>query len=134
MLSDVSARPLRAVGRRKEAVARVILKETKKPYIMVNGKRYDDYFPVPRLQIEVRSPLETTGKTNLTVVAKVRGGGITGQAQAVKLGVARALLLLDPEARGLLKQKGFLSRDARVKERKKYGRKRARRGFQWTKR
>lgn len=126
--------PIRAVGRRKEAVARVILKETKKPYIMVNGKRYDEYFPVPRLQLALRAPLEAAEKTHLTVVARVRGGGITGQAEAVKLGVARALLLVDPQARGRLKQKGFLSRDARVKERKKYGRKRARRGFQWTKR
>ena len=123
-----------ATGRRKCAVARVWL-EPGDGKIVVNGREFRDYFRRPILEILVESPikhLSMEGRYN--VKARVRGGGMSGQAGAVKLGISRAFLEIDEELRKNLRAGGFLSRDARVKERKKYGRKKARRGFQFVKR
>lgn len=122
------------IGRRKEAVARVYLKENGDVKFTVNGSALNEYFPVPRLQAIVQAPLKVAEVKNVNVKIRVSGGGIRGQAEAVQLGLARALEKKDSRLRPILKKQGFLKRDPRVKERKKYGRKRARRGFQWTKR
>lgn len=123
-----------AVGRRKRAVARVRLVPGN-GRILINKRPYEEYFPRATQQMLVRSPLETTkteGKFN--VYATCDGGGVSGQAGAVKHGIARALESFDGALRTELKKAGFMTRDSREKERKKYDRKRARRGFQWTKR
>ena len=125
---------LLATGRRKEAIARVRLVPGTGT-IVVNDRAYDEYFPRESLQLAIRSPLLLThqlGKYN--VVASVMGGGITGQAGAIRLGIARALAKLDQAHRGSLRGAGLLTRDPRMKERKKYGQKGARKRFQWTKR
>lgn len=122
-------------GRRKEAVAKVWLKPGQGK-ITVNGRSYKEYFFKRRgLELAVTLPLSLT-KTDgqYDVIAQVLGGGIVGQAGAVSLGVARALLQLNPDFRLVLKREGLLRRDPRMRERKKYGRKRARRAFQFTKR
>jgi small subunit ribosomal protein S9 len=121
-------------GRRKCAVARVWI-EPGDGTFTINGREYKEYLGRPVLEILALSPLvalSVHGQYN--VIAKVKGGGITGQAGAIKLGIARALIANDPNFRPDLKLGGFLTRDARVKERKKYGRKKARRGFQFVKR
>lgn len=121
-------------GRRKTAVARVRLFSTSSG-ITINGRSIDEYFPRILLRKMVLEPLQVTGtlgKVGLTVT--VAGGGICGQAGAVRHGVARALLDLDPNHRAVLKKNGLLTRDPRVKERKKYGLKRARKAPQYTKR
>lgn len=123
-----------ATGRRKRAVARVRLVPGD-GRIIINKRPYEEYFPRATQQMLVRSPLEATkneGKFN--VYATCDGGGVSGQAGAVKHGIARALEVFDSALRPELKKAGFMTRDSREKERKKYGRKRARRGFQWTKR
>jgi len=123
-----------AVGRRKSSIARVRL-YTKKRGIIVNEKDYLKYFPLPRLQESLTSPLnEVSISDKVGVVAKVRGGGIKSQAEAIKLGISRALVLYNPNFRKRLRKKGYLTRDARVVERKKYGLKKARRAPQWQKR
>jgi len=121
-------------GRRKASVARVMIKAgTGK--ITVNGRDYMEYFPRTFLQIFVREPFEVTQpKGKLDTVARVNGGGIAGQAGALRHGMARALLADDLNRRLPLRQAGFLTRDSRTKERKKYGQKGARKRFQWTKR
>lgn len=124
-----------AVGRRKSSVARVRLHKKGDPQILINQKPYQEYFNSFILQKLLEAPLshvELLGKVSITV--KVHGGGIRGQAESVRHGIARTLLLLNPESRTVLKRAGFLKRDARVKERKKYGLKRARRAPQWSKR
>lgn len=121
-------------GRRKSSVARVRIKKgTGK--IMVNDKDLDTYFPIDRDRGVVQFPLKTT-KTlgEFDVLANVRGGGITGQAGAISLGIARALFKSNPSHIGILRTDGLMTRDSRMKERKKYGRKGARKSFQWTKR
>lgn len=121
-------------GRRKSSVARVRIKKgTGK--IMVNDKDLDTYFPIDRDKGVVQFPLKTT-KTlgEFDVLANVRGGGITGQAGAISLGIARALFKSNPSHIGILRTDGLMTRDSRMKERKKYGRKGARKSFQWTKR
>lgn len=121
-------------GRRKCAIARVWL-ENGDGSIVVNGRDFKDYFCRPVLEILVKSPLtalELEDKYNIH--ARVVGGGVSGQAGAVKLGISRALLEANEELRKPLRANGFLTRDPRVKERKKYGRKKARRGFQFVKR
>ncbi len=121
-------------GRRKAAVARVWLKPGEGK-ITVNGREYTEYLGRPVLEILVRSPftaLEMEGRYD--VVATAKGGGMSGQAGALRLGISRALIEMDSGLRKPLKGEGFLTRDARVKERKKYGRKKARRGFQFVKR
>jgi len=123
-----------AVGRRKEAVTRVFLSKGDGK-ITVNGKDYKDYFPFVYLQNQVEAPLklsELTGKYDILINAA--GGGVKGQAEAAKLGISRALFELNPELRPVLKAAGLLKRDPRSVERKKPGRKKARRSFQFSKR
>ncbi|MEW6546204.1 MAG: 30S ribosomal protein S9 [Bacillota bacterium] len=121
-------------GRRKESVARVRLTPgTGK--ISVNGGSLEEYFPVYRHRVVVLRPLNVSGTLNhVDVVVKVHGGGISGQAGAVSLGIARALCELDPSLRPALKKAGLLTRDPRVKERRKYGLKKARKAPQFSKR
>lgn len=124
-----------AVGRRKSAVARVWLHRPGKGTITINKREFAHYFPVANLQRLITAPLITVGMSErIDVVAVVRGGGSRGQAESVRLGIARALIIDQPDLRPTLKPQGFLTRDPRVKERKKYGLKRARRAPQWQKR
>lgn len=124
-----------AVGRRKEAVARVRWHKAGQGEITINNRTLDHYFPTKELQQTVRSPLAITDHgLHGSVTAKVSGGGIQGQADAVRLGIARALVKQDGDLRLVLKRAGYLRRDPRSKERKKYGLKRARRAPQWQKR
>jgi|ERR1035437_5403445 small subunit ribosomal protein S9 len=123
-----------AVGRRKEAVTRVFLSKGDGS-ITINGKDYKNYFPLVYLQNQVEAPLKTIEATDkFNIVVNAEGGGVKGQAEAVKLGIARALLLVNPEYRPVLKAAGFLKRDPRAVERKKPGKKKARRSFQFSKR
>ena len=121
-------------GRRKSSVARVRLYAgTGK--VTVNDRDIDDYFGLETLKLIVRQPLVLTGTADkYDVVCRVAGGGVTGQAGAIRHGIARALCKADPELRGALKKAGFLTRDPRMKERKKYGLKAARRAPQFSKR
>ena len=122
-------------GRRKSSVARVRVYENGTGAITINGRDNDEYFGLETLKLIVRQPLVTTelvGKVD--VVVTVAGGGVSGPAGAIRHGVARALLLLNPEFRAALKAAGFLTRDPRMKERKKYGLKAARRAPQFSKR
>jgi small subunit ribosomal protein S9 len=124
----------RATGKRKSAVARVILKPGNGTYT-INGRELDEFFPRSTLQRTARGPLETVGQQErLDVVAKIHGGGVSSQAGALRHGVARALVEADPNLRGELKRRGFLTRDPRVKERKKAGLKKARKRPQFSKR
>ena len=122
-----------AVGRRKEAVARVRLVPGDGK-IVVNKRALDTYFGLETLQMTVRQPLTLTNTTNFDVLVNVRGGGISGQAGAIRHGVSRALCKADPELRETLQRNGLLTRDPRMKERKKYGLKAARRAPQFSKR
>ncbi|OIO51591.1 MAG: 30S ribosomal protein S9 [Parcubacteria group bacterium CG1_02_58_44] len=125
-----------AVGRRKRAVSKTKLwTDGKKLEITVNGRDFKEYFPVFDLQEAVLAPLRTVGLDGVSKVeAQVEGGGMRGQAEAVRLGISRALLVFNADLRSSLKVEGFLTRDPREKERKKYGLKRARRAPQWSKR
>lgn len=121
-------------GRRKKAVARVRLVPGEGK-ITINGRDIDDYFGMETLKLIVRQPLVLTGTLNkFDVIASVKGGGFTGQAGAIRHGISRALLEADRELRPILKKAGFLTRDPRMKERKKYGLKKARRAPQFSKR
>ncbi len=121
-------------GRRKKSVARVRLFPGT-GNVTINGRDIDEYFGLETLKTIVRQPLDVTGQLGkLDVVCKVAGGGVTGQAGAIRHGIARALLIVDEEYRGTLKKAGFLTRDPRMKERKKYGLKAARRAPQFSKR
>jgi small subunit ribosomal protein S9 len=123
-----------ATGRRKEAVARVRLVEGTGSY-QLNGRSLDEFFPTRAHRMIVSSPLRLAGKDkDLDVLARIEGGGVSGQAGALRLGIARALIDLDPELRPLLKKEGFLTRDPREKERRKYGLKKARKAPQYSKR
>ena len=122
-------------GRRKSSVARVHLFENGTGAITINGRDIDDYFGLETLKMIVRQPLNTTGLVGkVDIVATVAGGGVSGQAGALRHGVSRALLELNAEYRPALKAAGFLTRDPRMKERKKYGLKAARRAPQFSKR
>ena len=124
----------RATGKRKTAVARVILKPGSGVYT-VNGKSLEEFFPRPTLERVIRQPLETVGyESRMDVVAKLHGGGVSAQAGALRHGISRALIEADPNLRGELKRRGFLTRDPRVKERKKAGLKKARKRPQFSKR
>ena len=124
----------RATGKRKTAVARVTLKPGTGAYI-INGKSLDEFFPRATLQRTIRQPLETVGyEDRMDVVAAMHGGGVSAQAGALRHGVSKALLEADPNLRSELKRRGFLTRDARVKERKKAGLKKARKRPQFSKR
>ena len=124
----------RATGKRKTAVARVILRPGTGAYA-INGKSLETYFPRPALGRNIRQPLEVVGyEDRMDVVANVHGGGVSAQAGALRHGISRALLEADPSLRGELKRRGFLTRDSRVKERKKAGLKKARKRPQFSKR
>ncbi len=121
-------------GRRKSSIARVRLIEGKGT-ITINGKNIDEYLGTDTLKVIVRQPLTATNTTDkYDVICKVQGGGFTGQAGAIRLGIARALLEANSEYRPILKSAGFLTRDPRAKERKKYGLKKARKAPQFSKR
>jgi small subunit ribosomal protein S9 len=122
------------IGRRKASVARIYMSEGK-GNITVNGKDFKEYFPVDTMQFKLEQPFNITdvaGKFDVKV--NVNGGGTTGQAEAIRLAISRALCELDPENRVTLKPEGMLTRDSRVVERKKPGQKKARKKFQWVKR
>ena len=122
-------------GRRKKAIARVRLIPAGDGAITINGKSIDEYLCLDTLKYIVRQPLELVGATaKYDVIVNVNGGGFTGQAGAIRHGIARALLEAEPETRAVLKKEGFLTRDSRMKERKKYGLKKARRAPQFSKR
>ena len=122
-------------GRRKSSVARVHLFENGTGTITINGRDIDDYFGLETLKMVVRQPLNTTSTLGkVDIVATVEGGGVSGQAGALRHGIARALLLASEDYRPILKKAGFLTRDPRMKERKKYGLKAARRAPQFSKR
>jgi small subunit ribosomal protein S9 len=124
----------RATGKRKTAVARVILRPGNGAYT-INGKPLDTYFPRPALGRNIRQPLEAVGyEDRMDVVARMHGGGVSAQAGALRHGISRALLEADPNLRGELKRRGFLTRDSRAKERKKAGLKKARKKPQFSKR
>jgi small subunit ribosomal protein S9 len=121
-------------GRRKEAVARVRLVPGTGTF-QLNGRSLEDYFPARAHRMIVGAPLRTVGKDkDFDVVARIEGGGVNGQAGALRLGIARALIELDPELRPVLKAEGYLRRDPREKERRKYGLKKARKAPQYSKR
>ena len=123
-----------ATGKRKSGIARTWL-TLGKGNIIVNGKPYEEYFSSSAAKIILRQPLELTDNMeSYDITVNVKGGGIVGQAGAVRHGITKALLQIDPELRSVLKKAGFITRDSRVKERKKYGQKGARARFQFSKR
>ena len=123
-----------AVGRRKEAAARVYLSKGT-GNITVNDKEYKAYFPIMYLQNQVELPLKTVDvQTSFDIVVNVQGGGPKGQAEAIKMGIARVLCEVNPEYRPSLKKEGLMTRDSRMVERKKFGKAKARRSFQFSKR
>ena len=123
-----------ATGKRKDAVARVWIKPGSGK-ITINGRDQETYFARPTLRLIVSQPFGVSSRTNqYDVIATVKGGGLSGQAGAVKHGISQCLQLQEPELRGALKAAGFLTRDSRVVERKKYGKAKARRSFQFSKR
>ncbi len=123
-----------AIGRRKEAIARVYVSEGKGK-IQINNKDYKEYFPVGTLQYIVRQPLELLDVAEkYDIKVNLNGGGIKGQAEALRLGIARALYSINPEDKSSLRAAGFVTRDSRVVERKKPGQKKARKKFQFSKR
>jgi small subunit ribosomal protein S9 len=125
---------IHTVGKRKNAIARIYLRPgTGK--IVINNREFEDYFPVEISRMIIRQPLELVSVgPDLDISVNVLGGGIFGQAGAIKQGISKALLQLNPEYRPVLKKAGFLTRDARIKERKKYGQKGARARYQYSKR
>ncbi len=126
---------IQATGRRKTAVARVRLFRTGDGVVTVNERTLEDYFPNGILQMAVLRPLVLSEKTkSVAIKTTVAGGGIAAQAGAIAHGITRALMILDPALRGPLKKEGLVTRDPRVKERKKYGQKGARKRFQFSKR
>ena len=136
MATYVSKRPyVYGTGRRKSSVARVHLIPGGSGIITVNGRDIDDYFGLETLKLIVRQPLNTVAVTDkVDIDCTVAGGGVSGQAGAIRHGIARALCLMDESFRAPLKAAGFLTRDPRMKERKKYGLKKARRAPQFSKR
>ena len=125
------------VGKRKNAIARVYIRPRAgdEGVIRVNGRSFEDYFPRPTSRMLIMQPLELTSTAGrYDIAVNVRGGGLSGQAGAVKHGIARALLLLDPSYRPVLKKAGHITRDSRTVERKKYGLAGARRRYQYSKR
>lgn len=125
---------IEGVGRRKTAIARVrIYPQDAKNAFLVNEKKSDAYFPTLRYQKTATAPLAAVN-AKMAVEVKVEGGGVTAQAEAVRMGLARALVRFSEDYKAELKTRGYLTRDARMVERKKYGRRKARRAFQWKKR
>ena len=125
---------LYATGKRKNSIARVWLIPNGKGEIKVNKKDLNKYFSRSLLNMLVKKPFETINNNNFNVNVSVKGGGLSGQAGAIKLAISKALISYDPKFRIALKKKGLLTRDSRVVERKKYGRKKARKSFQFSKR
>ena len=124
-----------AIGRRKEASARVYLHPNGSGKVTINGRSFEEYLPRPTHRMSVVKPLELVEERDtFDIECNVNGGGLTGQSDAIKLGIARALLLFNEEYRGTLKENGMLTRDPREKERKKYGLAGARKRFQFSKR
>ena len=133
-LAETRQGPVQATGRRKHSIARVQLKPGR-GQIIVNGKNVSEYFGRKILDIIVRQPLVLTGTGDkFDIIAKVQGGGMSGQAGALRHGIARALQVYNPDLRSPLKKAGLLTRDPRMKERYKYGLKKARRASQFSKR
>lgn len=129
------SRYFEAIGRRKTAVARVRLYTQNPGEFLVNDKTLEKYFPAFDLQQKIKDPFVKVGQTDkFSVLAKVNGGGVNAQAEALRHGIARALVKIDSECRKALKKTGLLTRDSRMRERKKPGLKRARRAPQWRKR
>ena len=125
---------INTTGRRKSAVARLFLTEGK-GNIIINGQKLEEFFPLARYQYVVKQPLELLGVAeNYDIKIKIHGGGITGQAEAVRMAIARALVEVNPEDKAALRKAGFVTRDPREKERKKPGQPRARKQFQFSKR
>jgi small subunit ribosomal protein S9 len=123
-----------AIGRRKTSVARIYVKPGKGE-IMINKRELSNYFSTGTLQYKVRQPLSLTDNlNNFDITVNVEGGGITGQAEAIRLGLSRALCEINPELRITLKPEGLMTRDPRMVERKKFGQKKARKRFQFSKR
>jgi len=123
-----------AIGRRKTSVARVYVQEGK-GNIVINNKSLSDYFPSAIMQFKVEQPFEILEqKGNFDVKVNVEGGGLTGQAEAIRLGISRAMVLLNPDHRATLKPDSLMTRDPRMVERKKFGQKKARKKFQFSKR
>lgn len=134
-MTESNAKYIQGLGRRKEASAQVRLTPEGTGKVVVNDREMKEYFPLFTLQQAVNAPFVATGtEGRFDVSVKVSGGGVHGQADAVRLGIARALIEINPEFRPALKALGYLSRDARVRERKKYGHTGARRSPQWAKR
>jgi small subunit ribosomal protein S9 len=125
---------IEAVGRRKTASARVRISETTKPTFVVNGREIEKYFPTLELQRAATGAMDVSEAGKLEVTVKVVGGGIHSQAEAVRHGIARALVEMDIEKKPVIKKAGFLKRDPRMKERRKFGLKKARKAPQWSKR
>jgi small subunit ribosomal protein S9 len=122
------------IGRRKTAVARVYLKQGEGK-ITINKREFENYFPTGTLQYKVKQPLTLTdNEKSFDITVNVFGGGITGQAEAIRLAISRAMCDLNDENRGILKPEGLLTRDPRMVERKKFGQKKARKKFQFSKR
>ena len=134
MVGDKEITIIRAVGRRKTAAARVRIQKGK-GNIVINDKDLKEYFPLILWQEKILAPFLLTGKENeFDVSVKVLGGGVNGQAEAIRHGITRALIKLDETLKPILKAEGYITRDPRSKERKKPGQRRARRGHQWRKR
>ena len=131
---EVKKRYIESIGRRKEAVARVRLTKDK-PGFIVNGKTMEEYFPLQECHKKILDPFRATNLENSFFVSvKTNGGGVTGQTEAIRLGISRCLVKIDEKLRPVLRKAGFLTRDARIVERKKYGLKKARKAAQWSKR
>ena len=134
MTEQTKTKYIMATGRRKESVARVYLREGKDKF-RVNKRGFRDYFPRESHRLIINQPINVAGLQNkLDIFATINGGGTSGQAGALKHGISRAIIKLDETKRQVMKKAGFLTRDPRAKERKKYGRKRARKRFQYSKR
>ncbi len=131
-MTTKDTRYIEAVGRRKTSVARVRITPASKTNISINDKELEVYFPTVELQKRALAPLSEAGDFSISV--KVSGGGISSQADAIKHGIARALTKNKPETRSALKSKGYLKRDPRAKERRKFGLKKARKAPKWSKR
>lgn len=132
-MSKTPERYTEGIGRRKEAVARVRISAGKGD-VVVNGKKLDDFFSISRLRDYVTAPLKKLGLESMSISAHVKGGGINGQAEAIRHGLARAIVTQEEGYKGQLRTLGFLTRDPRAVERKKYGLKKARKSPQWSKR
>ena len=125
---------LYATGKRKNSIARVWLIPNGKGEIKINKKDLNKYFSRSLLNMLIKKPFETIDNNNFNVTVSVKGGGLSGQAGAIKLAISKALVNYDPKFRVALKKKGLLTRDSRIVERKKYGRRKARKSFQFSKR